>query len=66
MTLKLSLKFFLHAMPFSSSNSPILQGQYPVNFIIITENPMIIISATSTALKYPNFNTHLLDLVSEL
>ncbi len=66
MTLKLSLKFFLHAMPFSSSNSPILQGQYPVNFIIITENPMIIIRATSTALKYPNFNTHLLNLVSEL
>lgn len=53
-------------MPFSSSNSPILQGQYPVNFIIIIENPKIIIKATSTALKYPNFNTHLLDLFSEL
>jgi hypothetical protein len=66
MTLKLSLKFFLHAIPFSSSTSAILQGQYPVNFIIIIENPMIIIRATSTALKYPNFNTHLLDLYSEL
>lgn len=66
MTLKLSLKLFLHATPFSSSTSAILQGQYPVNFIIIIENPMIIIRATSTALKYPNFNTHLLDLYSEL
>jgi len=44
--------FFLQLTSFISKASPILHGQYPVNFIIITENPTIIMKVTKITLMY--------------
>ena len=47
-----SCMFFLQLTSFMSKASPILHGQYPVNFIIITENPTIIMMVTKIPLMY--------------